>query len=148
MMAMSAIYWAQASFATAMHEVTGELMLTKSLSVDGRLPVGFMNLVIERISTTALAIHSRGAIIADDSTALDVALSVCSCTTVAYLCKQSALRPGRTGIALKTPEWAKLYELIWEMMARSYKLGTADICFHDNPEGQWICTECCPDRIS
>ena len=91
MMAMSAIYWAQASFATAMHEVTGELMLTKSLSVDGRLPVGFMNLVIERVSTTALAIHSRGAIIADDSATLDVALSVCSCTTVAYLCKQSAL---------------------------------------------------------
>ena len=38
-----------------------------------------------------------------------------------YMNKQSVLRPGRTGIALKISEWAKLHELIPEMMARSYK---------------------------
>ena len=65
-----------------------------------------------------------------------------------YMNKQSALRPGRTGIALKISELAKLYELIPEMMARSYKLRTAIVCSHDNQEGQWTCTECCPNGIS
>ena len=65
-----------------------------------------------------------------------------------YMNKQAVLRPGRTGIALKIPEWAKLRELIPEMMARSYKLRTAYTCVHDNQEGQWTCTECCPNGIS
>ena len=88
---------------------------------------------------------------------LHIGQNIFICVTTGILCidmrqwymnKQSAIRPGRTGIALQIPEWVRLRELIPEMMARSYKLRTADICFHDNQEGQWICTECCPNGIS
>ena len=65
-----------------------------------------------------------------------------------YVSKQAVLRPGRTGIALKIPEWVKLRELIPEMLARSYKLRTADICGHANQEGHWTCPECCPNGIA
>ena len=65
-----------------------------------------------------------------------------------FVSKQAVLRPGRTGIALKIPEWVKLRELIPEMLARSYKLRTAYICGHDNQEGYWTCPECCPNGIA
>ena len=61
---------------------------------------------------------------------------------------QAVLRPGRTDIALKIPEWGKLRELTPEMLARSHKLRTAYICGHDNQEGYWTCPECCPNGIA
>ena len=65
-----------------------------------------------------------------------------------YMSKQAVLRPGRAGIALKIAEWVKLRELIPEMLARSYKLRTVEICVHYNQEGHWDCPECCPNGIS
>ena len=65
-----------------------------------------------------------------------------------YMDTQAVLRPGRTGIALKIPEWVTLRDLIPEMLARSYKLRTAEICVHYNQDGHWDCPDCCPNGIS
>ena len=64
-----------------------------------------------------------------------------------YMYRRRTLKPGRNGIALRVPEWQKLVEIVPEMNSRSSKLENANICFHENQQGRWLCSECCPNDL-
>jgi hypothetical protein len=65
-----------------------------------------------------------------------------------YLARDGAIKPTKTGIALRLFEWSRLKETVKEIKEKHAKVAEAQPCWtqadHFNQEGAMMCVECNP----
>ena len=65
-----------------------------------------------------------------------------------YLSQDGRVKPTRTGIALRLPEWERVKEIAKEMKEECPEINNAQPCWtggdHMNQEGAMMCNECNP----
>jgi hypothetical protein len=63
-----------------------------------------------------------------------------------YMAQDGAVKPTKTGIALRLYEWSRLLEMIKDINEKHPKVAQAQPCWtqHFNQEGAMMCVECSP----
>jgi hypothetical protein len=68
-----------------------------------------------------------------------------------YLAQDGAVKPTKTGIALRPYEWSRLLEVVKDIKEKHPKVAQAQPCWthtdHFNQEGAMVCVECNPFGI-